>query len=341
LIGLDPELLLDRAGWMMRQCAADVSGARNPGLVLGAVLAQAVADGRDKLTFLADDSVAPLGAWLEQLIAESSGKGGKGIVVVDGEPLAGPDAYGNDRLFVYLRREGVLDGQVAQLADAGHPVLTFDIPEAHDLGAEFYRWQVATAMACAELRVNAFDQPDVQDNKSRTVKKIGAYSQTGKLEEGQPLWERDGVRAYSTLKLTGKGLKKTLVGLLAAAGKGDYVASMLPTEERGHDRRPDRAAPGRPSEDRLCHDGRLRAALPAQHRPASQGRSGLGRLPADHGRTGRGPGDPGRGMTFGVLERCQALGDYEALQARGRRILRIHLPSPEAIKSIVNELGNG
>ena len=122
LLGLDVEHLLLRANWMMRQCAADVSGARNPGLVLGAILGQAAVDGRDKLTFLADKAVAPLSAWLEQLIDESSGKQGKGILVVDGEALAAPESYRSDRLFVYLRYIGSLDVQVKKLQQAGHPV---------------------------------------------------------------------------------------------------------------------------------------------------------------------------------------------------------------------------
>ena len=137
LIGLDVEGLLARAKGMMRQCAADVSGARNPGLVLGAVLGQAAADGRDKLTFLADQAVAPLGAWLEQLMDESSGKQGTGILVVDGEPVATPKMYRADRLFVYLRQDGSLDARVEDLRGAGHPVLVFGISELNDLGRSF------------------------------------------------------------------------------------------------------------------------------------------------------------------------------------------------------------
>ena len=116
-----------------------------------------------------------MGAWLDQLVDESSGKQGKGIIVVDGEPVADPESYGADRIFVYLRREGSLDALVEALRQAGHPALVFEIPDAYDLGAEFYRWEVATAFACAVLGVNAFDQPDVQDSKTRTVNKIEAY----------------------------------------------------------------------------------------------------------------------------------------------------------------------
>ncbi len=168
LMGIDPDRLLDRAARMMRQCKPEVSGARNPGLVLGAVLGQAALDGRDKLTFIADDSVAPFGAWLEQLITESSGKLEKGIVVVNGEQPVDPAAYGEDRLFVYLRREGRHDDFKKALVNQGNPVLVFNIPDLYDLGAEFYRWEVATAVACSIMGINAFDQPDVQDAKNRT-----------------------------------------------------------------------------------------------------------------------------------------------------------------------------
>jgi transaldolase/glucose-6-phosphate isomerase len=339
LIGLDPERLLARAEWMMRQCAAEAAGARNPGLVLGAVLAQAAAGGRDKLTFVADDSVAPLGSWLEQLIAESSGKAGKGIVVVDGEPLAGPEAYGKDRLFVYLRREGRLDAGVEGLRRAGQPVIAFEIPDAYELAAEFYRWEVATAAACAEMGLNAFDQPDVQDNKSRTAAKIAAYSQSGELSEPPPSWEEDGLRGYSTIRKSGKGLKRALAGLLSACRKGDYFAinAYLP-------RNPSAAAAL--TELRLAVRARTGCATTVGFGP---------RFLHSTGQLHKGGPDsgvflqittepemdleiPGAKMTFGVLERCQALGDYEALEARGRRILRIHLPSPDDVRRIVEVL---
>ena len=205
LIGIDPEHLLDRAAWMMRQCTAGLSGARNPGLVLGAILGQAAVSGRDKLTFMVDGSVAPLGAWLEQLIAESSGKQGRGILPVEGEPVAAAGSYGADRVFAYLRREGQFDAQVKALEQAGHPVLVFNIAEDYDLGAEFYRWEVATAVACSVLGVNAFDQPDVQDAKDRTRTKIKAFTQTRHLDEGSILWEGTGIKAYSTMPLSRTG----------------------------------------------------------------------------------------------------------------------------------------
>jgi transaldolase/glucose-6-phosphate isomerase len=339
LMDIDLDRLLDRAAWMMRQCAADVTGARNPGLVLGAILGQAALDGRDKLTFLADESVAPFGAWLEQLVAESSGKLGKGILPVDGEQGAGPESYGADRLFVYLRREGKMDATVKALQDAGHPVLVFNLADAYDLGAEFYRWEVATAIACSVLGVNAFDQPDVQDSKDRTKIKISAYSQSKHFDEGQPLWEKDGIQAFSTMRLTGTGLENDLQAFMSAARKGDYIAinAYLP-------RNPEMKA--------------MLAALRLAIRAKTGCATTLGFGPRFLHSTGQlhkgGPDSglflqitaepvedleiPGQGMSFGTLERAQALGDYEALAERGRRILRLNLPSPEAVKLLVNAL---
>jgi len=339
LMGIDLDRLLDRAAWMMRQCAADVTGTRNPGLVLGAILGQAALDGRDKLTFLADESVAPFGAWLEQLVAESSGKLGMGILPVDGEQAAGPESYGIDRLFVYLRREGMLDATVKALQDAGHPALVFNLADAYDLGAEFYRWEVATAIACAVLGVNAFDQPDVQDAKDRTKITIAAYSHSKHFDEGQPLWEMDGMRAFSTMRLTGTGLGNDLQAFLSAVRKGDYIAinAYLP-------RNPEIATVL----------ARLRLAI--RDRTGCATTVGFGpRFLHSTGQLHKGGPDsglflqitaepvedleiPGQGMSFGTLERAQALGDYEALAARGRRILRLNLPSPEAVKLLVNAL---
>jgi transaldolase/glucose-6-phosphate isomerase len=339
LMGIDLDRLLNCAAWMMRQCAAEVTGTRNPGLVLGAILGQAAVDGRDKLTFLADESVSPFGAWLEQLIAESSGKLGKGILPVDGEQAAGPECYGADRLFVYLRREGKLDVTIKVLQDAGHPVLVFNIAEAYDLGAEFYRWEVATAIACAILGVNAFDQPDVQDAKDRTKRMIDAYSQSKRFDEGQPLWEKEGIRAFSIMRLTGTGMANDLQAFLSAAKKGDYFAinAYLP-------RNPEMEA----------SLARLRVTIRAKTGCATS--VGFGpRFLHSTGQIHKGGPDSGlflqitaepvkdleipeQGISFGTLERAQALGDYEALASRGRRILRLNFPSQEAVKLLVNAL---
>ena len=335
LIGYDIERLLDRAAWMMRQCAADVNGERNPGLALGAILGQAATEGRDKLTLLADESIAPLGAWLEQLIDESSGKQGKGILVIDGEPPAASEDYGQDRLFVYLCREGTLDSAVEALRRVGRPVLTFGIADAYELGAEFYRWETATAFACAVMGINAFDQPDVQDSKTRTVKKIDAYSQYNKLEEGKPIWEADKIKAFSNQDLLGGGLTKSLLGLLSMARRGDYVAinAYLPRSAR---------MASALEELRLAIREKTGCATTVGFGPRFLHSTGqLHKGGPDSGVFLQITVDPAKdveipdwGLTFGVLERAQALGDYEALVARNRRILRLHLPSDETVAQL-------
>ncbi len=342
LMGMDVERLLQRARWMMRQCAADISGARNPGLVLGAVLGQAAVDGRDKLTILADQSVSPLGAWLDQLMDELSGKQGKGMIVVDGEPVANPENYGADRIFVYLRREGSLDKQVEALKQAGHPVLIFEITEAYDLGAEFYRWEVATAFTCAVLGVNAFDQPDVQDAKTRTVDKMKLYAQTGKLDEGDPIWEQKGIRAFSNMDLGVSGLKESMQAFLGIARKGsgrNYVAINAYLPRNGA------------NAEALSE---LRVAI--QEKTGCATTVGFGpRFLHSTGQMHKGGPDsglflqvtaeptkdleiPGQKMRFGVLERCQALGDYAALAARKRRILRLHLVSTDMVTELIKAI---
>jgi len=339
LMGMNLDRLLDRASWMMGQCAADVTAARNPGLVLGAILGQAAVDGRDKVTFLADGSIAPFGPWLEQLIAESSGKLGKGILPVDGEQVMGTESYGADRLFIYLRQEGKLDATVKALQAAGHPALVFNLADAYDLGAEFYRWEVATAVACLVLGVNAFDQPDVQDAKDRSKIVLTAYSQYNHLDEGQPLWKKDGMRAFSTLGLTGASLEDDLQAFLNTARKGDYVAinAFLP---RNSEISADLAELRRRIQTKTSCATTVGFGPRFLHSTGQMHKGGpdSGLFLEITAETTEDLEIPGQGMSFGTLERAQALGDYEALAARGRRIFRLNLPSPEVLKLVYNAL---
>jgi transaldolase / glucose-6-phosphate isomerase len=341
LLGLDLDRLLDRATWMMRQCTPELPAARNPGLVLGAILGQAALDGRDKLTILADEPYQSMGAWLEQLLAESSGKDERGILPVDGEPPGLPESYGADRLFVYLCGDGGLNGFVDGLQQAGHPVLRLPIDGPYSLGADFYRWEVAAAAACAVLGVNAFDQPDVQDSKARTQAKLLAYRQNGSLGPGQPVWERDGLQVYSPVPVTSRTLQGILAEFLLVGGAGGYLAvnAFLP------------------------YTAEAQAVL-AELRRRLMERTGwattIGFGPRYLHSTGQyhkgGPAGgrfllftveperdleiPGQGMTFGLLEQAQALGDYEALSSRGRPVLHLHFPSLRALAEITTILSN-
>ncbi len=379
LLGIDLPRALDRAAWMMRQMtpgggtSADAASASipgwseaqsrggeqegaapagraaeapasdtarpNSGLALGALLGAAALAGRDKLTLLADPPFVAFGAWVEQLVAESSGKDGKGILPVDGEPLLAPEACAGDRLFIYLRHTGEHDSAVEALRAAGHPVVVFPLADPYALFAEFYRWEVAVAVACHILGVNAFDQPDVEDAKTRAREQVSAYSQQGALEEGQPLLEIDGTRVFAPDALEVEDVQTAIRRFVESVGEGEYIAILayLPRGEATTSalqslRAAIRAWTGRAVTlgfgPRYLHStGQLHKGGP---------NSGLFLMLTADPETDL--DIPGQGMTFGTLQRAQALGDYEALAARGRRLLRVHLPSPAALISLVQRL---
>lgn len=322
LMGIDMEQFLARAGWMSAQCKPEIPAARNPGLALGALMGQAALGGRDKLTLVADPGLESIGSWLEQLIAESTGKQGKGIVPVDLEPLGNPSDYGNDRVFAYLRKSGEHDSALQALQQSGQPLVVFDLTDPYNLAAEFYRWEFATAVACAVLGVNAFDQPDVQDAKDRTKAKIAEYKATGAVSPGTFVSVEDAPSA--------------LEAFLASAKPGDYIAINAYLR-----RNP--AMEAALTELRLKLRARTGCATTVGFGPRFLHSTGqLHKGGADNGLflqiTADSAADfdiPGQGMTFGALERAQALGDYEALAARGRRILRIHLGKGTPLKDLL------
>lgn len=323
LLGLDIKRLLARAAWMMEQSARDVPAARNPGLTLGAVMAESALVGRDKLTILADAPLIAIGSWLEQLIAESSGKEGLGIIPIDREPLGDVSVYGDDRLFVYLRQDGEHDKFVTQLRASGVPALEILIPDSYSLFTEFYRWEVATAVACHILGVNAFDQPDVEDAKIRARAQISAYQENEKLADGE----------YVLLK----DAKAALKGFLEAAVPGDYVAiaAFLPRNEAVIDELQNL---------RVAIRDVTKLAVTLGFGPRFLHSTGqLHKGGANNGLFLQITADPvedieipTQGLSFGTLEQAQAMGDYEALVARGRRVLRLHLPSPEGVLKLID-----
>ncbi|MGC2450675.1 MAG: transaldolase, partial [Candidatus Sulfotelmatobacter sp.] len=223
-MGLDTKKFLDRAAEMVRACGAGVSVENNTGAVLGIILGSAANAGRDKVTIIASPGISDLGAWLEQLLAESTGKIGKGIIPVDREELAAPEVYGNDRVFAYVRLESGgdadQDAKVAAIEKAGHPVIRIAMPDIYDLGAEFFRWEIATAVAGSIIGINAFNQPDVEASKIATRNLTNEYEKTGSLPAEKPILEDSGVKLFTDEKnaaeLAKNASEKSLVGYIKA-----------------------------------------------------------------------------------------------------------------------------
>lgn len=329
--GVDVRALLERAREMEQACGPQVPARENPGVVLGAVIGSAHDAGRDKLTIVASPAVRDLGAWLEQLLAESTGKQGKGVIPVDREPLAAPDGYGGDRLFVYLRLgsepDAGQDRAIDALARAGHPVVRIDVPTPADLGGQFFEWEFATAVAGAVIGVNPFDQPDVEASKIATLRLTDGYEETGSLPPEEPFFEGEGIRLYGAPPPTGDQTLQGYLGAhLARLGEGDYCALLAYLQMNGERERV-------LTEMRRLVRDRRRVATCVGFGPRflhSTGQAYKGgpnsgvflQITCDD------PLDlevPGRRYSFGVVKAAQARGDFEVLVERGRRALRAHL----------------
>jgi transaldolase/glucose-6-phosphate isomerase len=338
-MGLDVARFLDRSEEMVHACAACVKAEENPGVSLGVVLGISAKHGRDKVTLIASPGISDLGAWLEQLLAESTGKDGKGLIPVDREPLHAPEAYGNDRVFAYLRLETGPDAEQDKAVDAiekaGHPVVRIHLREAYDLGQEFFRWEIATAVAGSIIGINAFNQPDVEASKIETRKLTAEYEETGKLPAEQDIVEDGGIRLFTDAKnaaalVQAAGSQKTLAGYLRAhlgrVKAGDYFALLAYVEMNQANER----------ELNGLRDDVLKAKRVA---------TCLGFGPRFLHSTGQaykgGPNSgvflqvtcddandlpvPGQKYTFGVVKAAQARGDFDVLAERGRRALRVNL----------------
>lgn len=339
LIGIDLEKLLEKAHQMALSCKPHVPAGRNPGLVLGAILGQACLGGKDKLTVVCDQGLQPFGDWMEQLVAESTGKQGRGILPIVGEKILPAKFYDDDRLFVYFRKDGKLDEKLARLGKAGFPVLVYQVDSPYELGSEFYRWEIATAVACAIIRVNAFDQPDVQDNKTRTVNKIEMFKQTGSIGQPEPTWQKDDVKVYASdsIHLTDAAdLSAVIQSMLGSTRKGDYVAI---TAYMPYDPAIDKAI----EKLRLFIQQRTHLPVTKGYGPRFLHSTGqIHKGGANNGVFLQITGDPIRDarfgdLTFGTLNSAQALGDFESLVARGRRILRLHVKKKE-LKNLVDQI---
>jgi len=341
VMGLDTKKFLTRAAEMVRACGAEAAVEENPGVVLGIILGAAANSGRDKVTIITSPGISDLGAWLEQLLAESTGKAGKGIIPVDRETLTTPEVYSSDRVFVYVKLESGADAdqdaKVAAIEKAGHPVVRITMADTYDLGAEFFRWEIATAVAGSLIGINAFNQPDVEASKIATRDLTSAYEKTGSLPAETPVVEDAGVKLFTDEKNAAE-LAKAAGGDQSLAG---YLKAHLARIKTG---------------DYFAILGYIQ--MNAEHEDSLQGlrhlvrdnkhvATCLGFGPRFLHSTGQaykgGPNSgvflqitcddavelpvPGQKYTFGIVKAAQARGDFQVLADRGRRALRVHLGS--------------
>ncbi len=327
LLGLDITRLLDRAAEMAERCRKQDEVATNPGAYLGAAMGSLARTGRDKVTIIASPSLTTFGLWVEQLLAESTGKEGTGLIPIAQEPLTRPQAYGDDRFFVYLKlkgdKNGTLDQAVQALTKAQHPVLQLDLKDRYDLGAEFFRWEFATAVAGHVLGIHPFDQPNVQESKDNTNRVLDAYQSTGRLPD----------QASTDPKRVAQDVSSHVQA-------GIYVSVLAYT------------TPSRPFESAM---GRLRKSLMTKYRVATTFGYGprylhsTGQLHKGGPNTGvflelvdRMKPDlpiPGKPFSFGTLAQAQAAGDRESLRAHDRHAILVPLgPDPAAT---VNRIAAG
>ncbi len=339
LMGVDPVNFLDRTEEMVEACASCVPVEENPGVVLGIILGTAAKEGRDKITIIASPRISDLGAWLEQLLAESTGKQGKGIIPVDREELGSPEIYGKDRIFAYVRLESppdaAQDAKVAALEEAGQAVIRISVEDIYDLGQEFFRWEIATAVAGSIIGINPFNQPDVEASKIVTRKLTEEYEKTGSLPVEKPVLEDSGIKLFTDPKNTDAlakvtGSERSLVAYLRAhlnrLSDHDYFALLA-------------FVPMNDENEALLQ--KIRHAVRDKRRVATC----LGFGPRFLHSTGQAyKGGPNTGVflqvtcddavdlpvpeqkyTFGVVKAAQARGDFQVLVERGRRALRVHL----------------
>ena len=329
VMGIDAPKFLESADNMALACSSCTPIEKNPGASLGIVLGTLAKAGRDKITIVASPGIHDLGAWLEQLIAESTGKIGKGLIPVDREPVGTPQVYGKDRVFVYERLlsapDPAQDKAVDALEAAGHPVIRISVQDAYSLGQEFFRWEFAIGVAGAVIGINPFDQPDVEAAKVATRKLTSEFEAKGSLPQDTPSLGQDGIKVFGAAK----GVK-TLVEALKAhfntIQPGDYFATLAYIQMND-------------AHEAVLTDMRTRV------RDSKQVATCVGFGPRFLHSTGQaykgGPNTgvflqitaddaadlpiPGQKYTFGVVKAAQAQGDLQVLVERGRRALRIHL----------------
>ena len=334
-MGLDIAKLLKTTVEMVKACGPKTIPEKNPGVLLGTILGVAATHGRDKITFFTSPGISDLGAWLEQLIAESTGKIGKGIIPVDREKIAKPAYYGKDRIFAYIRLASesnkATEAAVAALEKAGHPVVRIVLPNKYNLGQEFFRWEIATAVAGSIIGINAFNQPDVEASKIETKKLTSEYESTGTLPAETPFFGANGIKLFADERNTtalagGEKLSDILRVHFSRMVAGDYFALLAYIQMDA------------------THEKALQT-IRHRVRDTKKVATCLGFGPRFLHSTGQaykgGPNTgvflqitcddasdlpvPGQKYTFGVVKAAQARGDFAVLAERGRRALRVHL----------------
>ena len=336
--GISVRSLIQHARAMARSCGPDVPPSENPGVKLGLAIGLAGLDGRDKVTIVSSAAIADFGAWAEQLIAESTGKEGKGLIPIDGEPLGETAVYGSDRFFIDIRTEDESDPdhdeKLAALEQAGHPVVRIVMKSADHIGQEFFRFEVATAVAGSVLGINPFDQPDVESAKIKTRELTAAFEKTGALPAETPALSTPEADLYTdeanVAALREKGadgsVASWLKAHLARAHDGDYVALLAYVEHNAAHIDALQAV-------RLAVRDQRRLATCAQFGPRflhSTGQAYKGgpdegvflQITADDAAD---LAIPGQEASFGVIKAAQARGDFDVLTERGRRALRVHV----------------
>ncbi len=339
IIGIDVEKLLDRADAMRKACSADAPAATNPGVWLGTILGQGALNKRDKVTIVVSPPISTFGVWLEQLLAESTGKEGKGILPVEGEALGDPSVYGDDRIFAYLRTETgfdpAQDAAIEKLEAAGQPVVRLTLRDTFDMSAEFFRWEFATAVAGALMGINAFDQPNVQESKDNTDRILAEYSRTHTLEQPTAILQTETGHVSLVAQGTYGDTLRQAASLQAAfeayakeSLPGDYFALLAyiqktPETEAALERIRLRLRDLRRSATTLGYGPRFQHSTGQLHKGGAN--SGLFLQFVANTSSRDDLAIPEAAYTFGTLKAAQALGDLQSLQTHGRRAIRIDL----------------
>ncbi len=332
LMGIDANKLVDSALKMVHSCVEFVPISDNPGAVLGVFLGELWKAGKDKVTFAVPKPIDTFGYWVEQLIAESTGKEGRGLVPIEGEPLGTPDVYGNDRQFVliHLREhpDKVLEQKMEALEKAGHPTARITLESPYDLGEEFFRWEFATAVAGFFLKINPFDQPNVQESKDITKSLLETYKKEKKLPDEKPIFEENGLKLFASedsVKIN-KNLSGSLSNFIEKVKSGDYVALMAyiqrsPKHEEKLQAIRLRLRDGLKVATTLGYGPRFLHSTGQLHKGGANNGVFI-QFTADDERELPIPGEP---FGFSILKQAEALGDYLALKQHGRRTIRVHL----------------